>query len=80
MEKTTPRLACGNGCLRKDGLKLGWLRGKLAEVKAKVVFVQRKSGVWEIKNKMQRVRRVVGTGQEMSSFALGSSADSFSSL
>lgn len=49
MEKTTPRLACGNGCLRKDGLKLGWLRGKLAEVKAKVVFVQRKSGVGEIK-------------------------------
>lgn len=49
VEKTTPRLACGNGCLRKDGLKLGWLRGKLAEVKAKVVFVQRKSGVGEIK-------------------------------
>lgn len=29
---------------------------------------------------MQSVRRVVGTGQEMSSFALGSSTDSFSSL
>jgi len=30
--------------LEKDGLKLGWHREKLAEVKAKVVFVQRKLG------------------------------------
>lgn len=38
----------GSWLFENDGLKLGWLRGKYAEGKAKVVFVQRKSEDEEI--------------------------------